>query len=228
MVAFGLELCLMAFEDNKIWYVVKYGLVLLVALLVCCMLFGIGIPNVNERMTASTIFVLLGVLGANFRNQYDWLIILALIHCWLGDYAASITFTAVASAFLVGHLFLIAAYFTKGIEWSKCMYMAGPVFIAFVSLLFWLHPQIPSEIFPLIISYMLIISLMVVFAAGASSKAVGKYLLIGSIFFFISDIFVARGQFVTHDIINRFGVYPLYYGACVLFALSLWARNKES
>jgi len=50
----------------------------------------------------------------------------------------------------------------------------------------------------------------------------------GAVCFYVSDIFVARGQFIGPSPWNAFGCYPLYYGACFLLALSAGGRRRAA
>jgi uncharacterized membrane protein YhhN len=213
-------------SSSLFWNTVKFGLILYIGVMVYMLLFNRAFPYTVFALAASTGVIVLGLLGASLRNRFDWFIMLALIACWFGDYMGPHNFYAGAAAFLVAHLFLIAAYISKGIVWRKCFIMVGPLFVLFLTILFWIFPRVPREGVPLVLSYMLVISAMVFFAGGASSGPTGRRLLIGSIIFYVSDIFVARGKFIEHDMLSRLGSHPLYYVACVIFALSLWSYNK--
>jgi uncharacterized membrane protein YhhN len=72
-----------------------------------------------------------------------------------------------------------------------------------------------------VVAYIVVISVMVVFAFGAFGDGSTWLIPAGAVLFFASDLFVARNQFVAPDRVNRMWGLPLYYLAQVLFALSV-------
>jgi uncharacterized membrane protein YhhN len=75
-------------------------------------------------------------------------------------------------------------------------------------------------------AYILVISAMVggALAVGCAEEVPRSgqvYVLIGAIAFYLSDLCVARDQFVSEVFVNRLIGLPLYYFAQFLLALSI-------
>ncbi len=84
----------------------------------------------------------------------------------------------------------------------------------------WLAPHVGDMAAP-VIAYVVVISVMVVLAFGAFGDGATWLIPLGATLFSISDLFVARNQFVAPDTVNRMWGLPLYYLAQVLLALSV-------
>jgi uncharacterized membrane protein YhhN len=88
----------------------------------------------------------------------------------------------------------------------------------------WLLPHVSADLRAPVVAYMLIISAMVVTAAGVKPGRDQGLILAAAVGFYVSDIFAARRQFVDSSGTNAFLCYPLYYAACLMFALSVLGR----
>ena len=77
----------------------------------------------------------------------------------------------------------------------------------------WLRPHVPNDMRAAAYAYMLVISVMVVAAAGSVGAAGNAMILGGAVAFYLSDISVARDRFVEHAFVNRLWGLPLYYVA---------------
>eukprot|EP00633_Aureoumbra_lagunensis_P008105 CAMPEP_0197321960 /NCGR_PEP_ID=MMETSP0891-20130614/67264_1 /TAXON_ID=44058 ORGANISM="Aureoumbra lagunensis, Strain CCMP1510" /NCGR_SAMPLE_ID=MMETSP0891 /ASSEMBLY_ACC=CAM_ASM_000534 /LENGTH=124 /DNA_ID=CAMNT_0042814091 /DNA_START=306 /DNA_END=676 /DNA_ORIENTATION=- len=88
------------------------------------------------------------------------------------------------------------------------------------AVLLWLWPSLPQDMRIPVIAYTLVISAMVASAVGTFQKndSADPNILLASIYFFISDIFIARDRFVRRQAINKMINLPLYYAAQFLFA----------
>jgi uncharacterized membrane protein YhhN len=89
----------------------------------------------------------------------------------------------------------------------------------------WLRPHLRAMLVPVGI-YILVITSMVTGAwavfAGTSLSFEGRcFILAGAFLFYLSDLFVARNQFVKRDFINRLIGLPLYYLGQFLLAFSI-------
>ena len=88
----------------------------------------------------------------------------------------------------------------------------------------WLQPHLDGMRKPVAV-YVAVISLMVAAAAAVFfspevSLPLRRLVLAGALFFYLSDIFVARQRFVRSSFVNRLAGLPLYYGGQFCLALS--------
>jgi len=64
---------------------------------------------------------------------------------------------------------------------------------------------------------------MVICAVGTHGHAPAAGLVVAAMMFFVSDIAVARQQFVVKDNSNRYWGLPLYFGGQLVFAANVLA-----
>lgn len=123
-------------------------------------------------------------------------------------------------AFLLGHVAYAVAFAVRGLELVPALGALALVIVS--SGLVWrrLSPSVPSAMRAPVAGYVLIISAMVVTAAGASGAAGGVLGLVGAVSFYGSDLAVARDRFVAPGFANRAWGLPLYYAAQLLIAAS--------
>ena len=72
-----------------------------------------------------------------------------------------------------------------------------------------------------VLAYVVVITMMVICAAGTVNAPGGAVRVLGAVAFYLSDLGVARERFVTPGLANRLFGLPLYYGGQVLLALSI-------
>ena len=123
-------------------------------------------------------------------------------------------------AFLLGHVAYSLAFGTLGINPLVGAISAVVVAIIAGFVWRWLAPHVGDMTAP-VIAYVVVISVMVILAFGAFGDGATWLIPLGATLFFISDLFVARNQFVAPDTVNRMWGLPLYYLAQVLLALSI-------
>lgn len=177
----------------------------------------------------STIFLLTALTTPHLHLTYSWSIIVALAFCLAGDvclvFESRKAFLAGLVVFLIGHLVYVVAFFKiAGVSaWTiGSLAVAGMVSGA---VYVWLRPHLGSMQKP-VIAYIAVITLMV---AGAGSVAgntgfstAGRWLVGGgAVLFYLSDLFVARNQFVQEAFVNRAVGLPLYYLGQFLLAFSV-------
>ena len=167
----------------------------------------------------------MAMAGGGLSSWFGRWVVLALVCCWFGDMIGPFNFFAGLLAFLLGHLVFVAAFWTKGISAVRCLAAAAPVLACTGLLAWWLLPHVPAADRPAVVAYVAVITGMLLAAAGASRGTGGRILLAAAVVFYVSDIFVARWRYVDPDAINAFLCYPLYYAACILFALSVCKRD---
>ena len=177
----------------------------------------------TSRLIASTSFVLAGVVGgiSTRGSAYGCLVVAGLIFCWLGDMLGPWNFMYGVSAFLGAHGCFIGAFVTRGLSGKRAGAAAVFYVVAGAAVSVWLLPHVPARDLALVSAYIIVISVMAVMAWAADVKRGGWLIVAGALLFYVSDIFVARGRFVTSDAINAYVVYPFYYAACMMLALSI-------
>lgn len=209
--------------------------VFVLSILVCLSAFGvagmlgirrdvfsaIGLPY---TLVASTSFVLIGLIGAAIRawRRFGILILAGLVFCWLGDFLGPKGFMYGLGAFFLAHCFFTGAFAHLGIDLRKAAYAAVFYLGIGVAISIWLLPHVPLGDVAPVGAYMLLISIMAVTAFAANAERGGWLVAAGAFIFYVSDIFVARWQFVAQDSLNRLCCYPLYYTACIMLALSAY------
>ena len=122
-------------------------------------------------------------------------------------------FLAGLAAFLAAHLAYVGAFARAGVPspWTAVALVAAALLV-----LRWLWPRLGDMRLP-VVAYCAVISLMLWFALGVDRPEVR----LGAVFFYLSDLFVARNRFVRDDVHNRLIGLPLYYAGQYLITLAL-------
>ena len=165
-----------------------------------------------------------GALGA---GGFGVLILIGRVFCAAGDvlliHRHERWFLAGMGAFTLGHAAYIGAFLTRSPQLKPLVYLAAFAMIAVaVATLRQLWGKLGTMKGP-VAGYVAIISVMVI-ASVAASPAGGGYIwmpVAGAVGFAISDIAVARDQFLKPAFINRLWGLPLYYGAQLVLASSV-------
>jgi uncharacterized membrane protein YhhN len=189
------------------------------------------LPNTTlvAKSLLSAIFVFTALTTPHLNPSYSRLIVIGLVFCLAGDvclvFNSRKAFLAGLSVFLLGHLVYVGAFFSiAGVNvWSMISLAVAGTLSAIVFT--WLKPHLGSMKGP-VIAYVVTITVMV---AGAGSvagvnhfSAAGRWLVAGgAIFFYLSDLFVARHQFVKDAFLNRAAGLPLYYLGQFFLAFSV-------
>ncbi len=172
---------------------------------------------------ASTGFVATALAGGAHHHWYGRWMVAGLAACCVGDLIGPYDFVAGALAFLVAHFAFIGACLVRGIHWNRALPLAAPAVIAGLLLAVWLLPHVVGPEIVLVLSYLLVISCMVVAAWAVRGTHGTRFLAAGATLFYLSDIFLARWRYVSSDSFHAYLCYPLYYTACILLALSVAA-----
>lgn len=180
---------------------------------------GIGEARYWLLVCGSLGFVTVAGLAGSWKTASGRWIGAGLLFCLAGDILGPGSFATGSTMFLLAHCCFIAACLVYGVDYQRC-FRSLVVLIPSVLLAAWLLPKIDGELRWLIAVYMVVITVMVIVAGGTN-----RLICLAAVVFYISDIFVARWRFVDHDSVNAFICYPLYYTACLLFAVSV--RNLE-
>lgn len=209
--------------------------VILAMMFTLAALGGLLLAHWRDRRVAVWIFKPLASIGfcvtavcagALERGLWGMLILAALILSLGGDILliphGKRTLLFGMFAFLGAHVCFAAAFVARGIDWRWSAAAALPVALLLLFIGRSLLPRVEASSgarmrAPVLI-YMVVVSLMVVLAAGTR----GNWLLpVSAMAFYLSDVSVAIDRFVHRAFVNRLWGLPLYYGAQLLFALSL-------
>ena len=96
---------------------------------------------------------------------------------------------------------------------------AAALIVLAVGILHWLLPHIPSHMRVPSVAYLVVISIMVAFAFGASMSGANIWFFVAALAFYTSELAVARNHFIKTEFINRAWGLPFYYAAQLIFAL---------
>ena len=175
-----------------------------------------------------------GFVGAALANgaldsAYGQWILAGLVLSFVGDVLlipreAKSTFFAGLVSFLLGHVAYTGAFAVRGLDPFTTAVAALPVSLASMAALrhLWPHIQARSPKFQRpVLAYLIVISTMLVCAAGSFGRAADPRILAGAIAFYVSDLAVARQRFVARSFSNKLWGLPLYFGAQLLLAASV-------
>ncbi|MBP2242067.1 putative membrane protein YhhN [Cytobacillus eiseniae] len=161
------------------------------------------------------------------RSGTHWIMLVGLIFCMFGD-ALLHWFVIGLSAFLIGHLFYLTAFFKN---WRFSMIRFAMI-IPILLFSFLIGKQLVTSllldgnnglVIP-VIGYVLIISLM----AWSAIMSGNKWAMIGSILFVLSDSILSWNMFVS-DIPNAsILIMGTYYTAQFLMAKSIGTLSKST
>ena len=173
---------------------------------------------------ASAGFIALAVTCGAPGSTYGALVLTGLVLSLFGDVLlisrSTLHFRLGLVSFLLGHLAYVAAFISLGPEVIWTGLAAIPLTMAAVVVFLWLRPNLGKMKVP-VLAYVVVITLMVTFAAGTLNGAGGAVRVLGAVAFYLSDLGVARDRFVTQGFVNRLVGLPLYYGGQLLLAWSV-------
>ena len=186
-------------------------------------------PRLVTKTILSCLFVLAAFLQVSSVPTYTSYVIIGLILCLVGDVCLALpgekAFKAGLVAFLLGHVFYVIGftYLIPASNWLLPGALPFWVFSLFVFL--WLRPHLKAMLVPVAV-YILVITVMgsgawAVFSGSSFSVGGRGLILLGAWLFYVSDIFVARNQFIKGAFINRLIGLPLYYAGQFLLAFSI-------
>jgi len=187
------------------------------------------IPLLTIKSSLSLLFIITALLQPHPVPAYYHYLLIGLIFCLMGDVCLALpqkkAFMGGLVAFLVGHVFYIFGFLSliPIFHW-----ISTGVFIiwgvsAFV--FFWLRLHLGSMLFPVLL-YILVITVMAsgawtVFGKSSFPISGRTLILLGSLCFYFSDLFVARNKFVKQEYRNRLLGLPLYYTGQFMLAFSI-------
>lgn len=174
---------------------------------------------------AALAFIWLAVvLGATESNYGRWLLA-GLLCCMAGDLLLMPDrehyFLGGLIAFLCGHLLYATAFLHLPLEPRGLAVSVPPALVLLAFVARWLMPRVPAGMKLPVAIYTLVITAMLL-CAGLSAGQPAAALIIGGAWgFAVSDLAVARQQYVHPDRWNRLWGTPLYFLSQMILALSL-------
>ncbi|MEZ4703148.1 MAG: DUF6454 family protein [Rhodothermales bacterium] len=169
------------------------------------------------------------------ESTYGRLILLALGLSWIGDGALLFDrrrafFLAGLGAFLVAHLCFIAALRLYGQDTVVFLWTYALLGFPTHALIWlgWLGPHVPAGMRIPVQLYLLTILVMVSAALAVSWMHGAPVFAVAAVFFAVSDIAVARQQFVEPSTENKLWGIPLYFAAQMLFASTVGQAGRPA
>lgn len=203
-------------------------LVILVAVacgaLVALLLLDLEVPAAAAKFIGSSAFIAVAIRSGAWSSTYGRLILLGLAFSWFGDMflvgKSEAAFLAGLSAFLLAHVTYVAAFVTHGYHRGWVWSATIPVTAIAIAVFVWLAPHTPAEMIIPVRAYIVVISLMVIFAIGTRGRGGSLLIVAGAIMFFLSDLSVAALRLVQTEYATYVIGLPLYYAGQVCLALS--------
>jgi uncharacterized membrane protein YhhN len=186
-------------------------------------------PLIVTKSILSLLFVITALLQPHSVTAYYHYLLVGLIFCLIGDVCLALpqekAFKAGLVAFLIGHVFYIFSFSSLIPIFNWFSPLLFIIFGISAFIFFWLRPHLKSMLIPVLI-YIVVITLMVSGAWAvfwkSSSQLSGRILiLVGSLCFYFSDVFVARDKFIKEEYRNRLFGLPLYYTGQFMLAFSI-------
>jgi len=168
-------------------------------------------------------YLVLAISVGALETAYGQLIFAALVLSFFGDVflipdKSPPAFKIGILSFLLGHVAYTVAFATRDIDWiiAVCAAILVATVAAFV--LRWLIPHVGGDLIVPVYAYVAVISMMLVFASGASWAESRSDIFAGAFLFYLSDLAVARDRFVHPGFWNRAWGLPCYFVAQLILA----------
>jgi len=186
------------------------------------------------KTALSCLFILTAIVQAHPLPGYYGVMLLGFVFCLGGDVFLALPqkkmFLLGLISFLTGHVFYVIA-FVK-LAGLNIFAVIGTLLTIAVSLVVykWLKPHLGTMKIP-VIFYIIVISCMLSGAWAILGEAElakqGRLLVfIGALSFYVSDLFVARNQFMKDAFVNRLVGLPLYFAGQFMLAFSVGFLHK--
>ena len=171
---------------------------------------------------ASLCFILLALHAGAPESDYGRWLLAGLVLCMAGDVLLiptnQKTFLAGLASFLAGHLLYGVAFLQLPQHATALLLGLAPVLALGALSLRWLWPHLPDGMRLPVLAYIVVICTMLLLAGGTWGTPAGAWILLGAWGFAISDLAVARNQFIRREMQNRYWGLPLYFAAQLLLA----------
>lgn len=177
-----------------------------------------------KPLAAAAFVWLAWAMGATASPYGRWLLA-GLIACMAGDLLlmpeGEKTFLAGLVAFLCGHLLFAIAFLQLSLNFSGLAATAIPAIILLLFANKWLLPCVAKDMKLPVRTYMLVITAMLLCAGMTVGQPVSTLIILGAWGFAISDLAVARQQFVRPSRWNGLWGTPLYFLSQMILAVSI-------
>ncbi len=177
------------------------------------------------KAAASAAFVGTALAAGATDSAYGRWILAGLCLGALGDVLLELAgrswFLIGLAAFLFTQLTYIGAFATVQPHVLVAVIAAAGLLVPAALVGRWLWPHLGRDMRGPVLAYIVVITAMVAAAAGAVAGEGPLAAVPAAVAFYVSDLFVARDRFVARGFVNRLLGLPLYYGAQVVFALSV-------
>ena len=188
-----------------------------------------GAPAIFQwifKPIASLGFVLAGVGAGATETPYGRALLAAFVLSLLGDVlliprGAKAAFLAGLVAFLLGHVGFASAFVIRGVAWGGTAVALGLLGVPAFLVGRYFVQRAPEKLRVPVMAYVTVITVMVALSIGTHLASPRALIPVAATLFYASDLFVARQRFVEPGSINRLVGLPLYYGAQLLFALTI-------
>jgi uncharacterized membrane protein YhhN len=173
---------------------------------------------------AALAFIWLALAAGALDSVYGHWLLAGLLLCLCGDlflmFDSDRSFLAGLLAFLVGHLLYAAAFLHLPLNPAGLALAALPISALLVLSLRWLWPHLPANMRLPVVIYIAVISAMLLCASLSWGLPAAALIISGAAGFAVSDLAVARRQFVHPSPYNGLWGTPLYFGSQLLLAAS--------
>lgn len=196
-----------------------------VTALVVCDYRGLRAGRYVFKPLAALAFLWLALsLGATQTVYGQWLLA-ALVLCMVGDvslmFDSDPAFLCGLSAFLCGHLLFAVAFTQLPANLTGLLVSAAPCALLLAGVAWWLRPHVPQQMRIPVALYVLVITGMLLCAGLTAGHPAAGLVIAGAWGFAVSDLAVARRQFVNPSPANGLWGTPLYFGSQMVLASSI-------
>ncbi len=178
-----------------------------------------------SKPLASACFIALALHCGALDSAFGRWLLAGLVLCTAGDVFLIAhhdkAFLAGLSSFLLGHLLYVVAFLQLPLNLTAMLVSLAPAIALAVFSLRWLWPHLPENMQLAVLAYIGVICSMLLMAGSTWGSGPGLLVLMGAWGFAISDLAVARNQFVQPGFSNRLWGLPLYFGSQLLLAYSV-------
>jgi uncharacterized membrane protein YhhN len=169
-----------------------------------------------------------GFVGAALANgaldtPYGIWIFVGLVLSALGDVLlipkeSQRSFLVGLGSFLLAHVAYTFAFAVRGLDPVTVAVAMVAVLALGLAVLRRLLLHVPEKMRRPVLAYVVVISAMLVCAAGTVGRAGMPAIFVGAFAFYLSDLAVARQRFVQRSFTNKAWGLPLYFAAQLLLA----------
>jgi uncharacterized membrane protein YhhN len=175
---------------------------------------------------AATGYIAVALCAGALDSAYGLCVLAGLVLSWFGDVflipkGSPKIFQAGVLAFLLGHVAYAVGFTVRGLAPLVCLGVAAAVLPVAALVLRWLRPRVPDDMQVSVHAYVVVITAMLVLAAGTTAAHGGAMIFAGALLFYLSDLAVARDRFVAPGFENRAWGLPFYFVGQLLLAASV-------